>query len=173
MSVQTLLSHSVSVQSSWRGPRDPEQVGYVDEAPTAEETLQVAAFIDKLAWINVVDGRVLSTRSRGKDTFYLPGGKREPGETDHGALRRELNEELTISLIEGTIRFFGEFRAQAHGHPDGVTVVMRCYRAEYTGTPQPASEIEEVAWLGYAGRNISSPVDQIIFDELHRSGELL
>lgn len=26
--------------------------------------------IDKVAWIRLEDGRVLSTRSRGKDTYY-------------------------------------------------------------------------------------------------------
>lgn len=29
--------------------------------------------IDKVAWIELADGRVLSTRSKGKDTSYLPG----------------------------------------------------------------------------------------------------
>ena len=38
--------------------------------------------IDKIAWIRLEDGKVLSKRSRGKDVYYLPGGKREPGETD-------------------------------------------------------------------------------------------
>lgn len=44
------------------------------------------AVIDKLAWIHLVDGRVLSTRSYGKDVYYIPGGKRETGETDDQAL---------------------------------------------------------------------------------------
>ena len=38
--------------------------------------------IDKIAWIRLEDGKILSTRSRGKDVYYIPGGKREPGETD-------------------------------------------------------------------------------------------
>jgi 8-oxo-dGTP diphosphatase len=32
-------------------------------------------FIDKVAWVRVENGRVLSTRSRGKDTYYLPVDK--------------------------------------------------------------------------------------------------
>jgi len=31
--------------------------------------------IDKIAWLHLVDGRILSTRSRGKEVYYLPGGK--------------------------------------------------------------------------------------------------
>ena len=50
--------------------------------------------IDKIAWIELADGKILSTRSRGKDVYYLPGGKREPGESDIDALVRELREEL-------------------------------------------------------------------------------
>jgi 8-oxo-dGTP diphosphatase len=31
--------------------------------------------IDKIAWIQLADGKVLSTRSRGKDVYYLPQGR--------------------------------------------------------------------------------------------------
>lgn len=36
--------------------------------------------IDKIAWIHLENGAILSSRSRGKDVYYIPGGKREPGE---------------------------------------------------------------------------------------------
>jgi 8-oxo-dGTP diphosphatase len=49
-------------------------------------------FIDKLAWIHIVDGKILCAISKGKDTCYLPGGKREGNETDHEALIREIKE---------------------------------------------------------------------------------
>ena len=51
--------------------------------------------IDKLAWLRIENGRVLCTRSRGKDAFFLPGGKRESGESDEAELIREVREELT------------------------------------------------------------------------------
>jgi len=38
--------------------------------------------IDKLAFIEIQSNHILSTRSFGKDKYYIPGGKREPGETD-------------------------------------------------------------------------------------------
>jgi hypothetical protein len=46
-------------------------------------------FIDMIAWIRLEDGKILSTRSRGKDVYYIPGSKREPGEADIQTLVRE------------------------------------------------------------------------------------
>lgn len=129
-------------------------------------------YIDKLAWIHIVDGHILSTRTRGKDTYYIPGGKREEGETDWQALRREISEELSVDLIEETLTPSGIFEAQAHGHPEGLIVRMTCYRAEYRGELKAASEIEEIVWFDYSGRERSSAVDQQIFDSLLANGEI-
>lgn len=122
--------------------------------------------IDKVAWILIEDGRVLSTRSQGKDVWYLPGGKREPGESDLETLRREVGEELSVEVDVRGARHLGTFTAQAHGHAAGVAVRMTCYQAGYRGRLRPASEIAEMAWLGYADRHRTSPVDQLIFDHL-------
>lgn len=122
--------------------------------------------IDKLAWIRIENRRILSTRSKGKDTFYFPGGKREANETDEAALIREIKEELTVDLLPDSLQFFGKFEAQAHGHAEGTLVIMTCYEADYTGTLKPDAEIEELAWLTYADKEKSSAVDQLIFDYL-------
>lgn len=122
--------------------------------------------IDKLAWIYIENKHLLSTRSKGKDTYYIPGGKREPGETDQETLLREIKEELDIDLHPETIAFFGQFEAQAHGKPEGTLVRMRCYTAEFSGAIRAAAEIEEVLWLQYTDRENSSPVDRLIFDVL-------
>jgi 8-oxo-dGTP diphosphatase len=128
--------------------------------------------IDKIAWIHLEEGKILSTRSRGKDVYYLPGGKREPGETDIDTLIREIDEELAVTIVPATARHLGTFQAQAHGHADGVIVQMTCYTADHHGTPVPSSEIDEVIWLFYRDRDRVSPVDQIIFDHLHQTGQL-
>ncbi|TGE21208.1 NUDIX domain-containing protein [Hymenobacter aquaticus] len=128
--------------------------------------------IDKVAWLHLHEGRVLSTRSRGKDRYYFPGGKREPGETDAQTLLREIREELTVTLDAGSLQHIDTFEAQAHGHAAGILVRMICYAARYEGTLQPAAEIEEVVWLRYADRARVSPVDQLIFDRLHAAGQL-
>jgi 8-oxo-dGTP diphosphatase len=134
--------------------------------------MQRMRIIDKVAWIHLVDGRVLSTRSRGKDTCYLPGGKREPGESDEVCLRREIREELGVDLDPRSLRKLGTWEAQAHGNPGGVKIVMPCYEAGYSGELRASAEIEEFFWLSYADRVRSAPVDQIIFDWLLERGLL-
>ena len=123
-------------------------------------------YIDKLAWIYIKDKKILSTRSRGKDTYYIPGGKRDGEETDQEALIRELKEELTIDLIPETIKHVGTFEAQAHGKPEGTVVRMTCYSSDFIGEIKPAAEIEEVVWFTHKDKEKSSPVDKIIFDYL-------
>lgn len=126
--------------------------------------------IDKLAWIEIREGRILSTRSRGKAVYYIPGGKREAGETDAETLLREIQEELNVKLIASSMEYVGTFLAQAHGHAQGIEVKMQCYTARYEGSIQASAEIEEVVWLRYADKENVSPVDKIIFDWLKGKG---
>ena len=129
--------------------------------------------IDKIAWIRLEEGKVLSTRSRGKDVCYFPGGKREPGETDVQTLIREIREELDVAITPGSATYIGTFEAQAHGRAAGVVVRMTCYSADYQGTLTASSEVDELIWLTYGDRGRVSPVDQVIFDHLHGSGQLM
>ncbi|WP_285742785.1 NUDIX domain-containing protein [Lentzea sp. NBRC 105346] len=128
--------------------------------------------IDKVAWILLRDKRVLGTRSKGKDTFYLPGGKREPGESDVDTLVREIAEELSVLVDRESAVPVGVFEAQAHGHASGTIVRMSCYTASFSGNLAAANEIEELAWLTLADRDRVSPVDRIIFAHLHEKGLL-
>ncbi|EES75326.1 hypothetical protein POTG_00557, partial [Paenibacillus sp. oral taxon 786 str. D14] len=86
--------------------------------------------IDKIAWIHLRNGRMLNVRSKGKELFYIPGGKREPGESDHETLQREIQEELSVTVKPETINYFATFEAQADGKPEGILVRMTCYFAE-------------------------------------------
>ncbi|MEL7343144.1 MAG: NUDIX domain-containing protein [Bacteroidota bacterium] len=128
--------------------------------------------MDKVAWIYLQDGKILSTRSKGKVRFYLPGGKREAGESDEETLIREIREELSVEIVAESIGFWGEYRAQADSHPEGIEVVMQCYEAEYVGALREAAEIDELAWLGYDDRERVSAVDKIIFDALRAENRL-
>ncbi len=128
--------------------------------------------IDKLAWIHIVDGKILSTRSKGKTKYYIPGGKREASETDAQALSREIKEELSVELELPTLNFIGIFEAQADGHKPGILVRMTCYSANYRGTLLPDSEIEEMVWLNYSDIDKVAAVDVLIFDFLKASGML-
>jgi len=133
--------------------------------------MQIKA-IDKLAWIEIKDNSILSTKTYGRDTYYIPGGKRENGETDEQALYREIKEELSIDIKNETIKFVGIFQAQAHGHPTGTIVKMTCYMADFTGQLRVSSEIEEIKWLNYSDKDKISEVDKLIFDYL-KEKELL
>jgi 8-oxo-dGTP diphosphatase len=126
--------------------------------------------IDKVAWLRVEDGRVLAARSHGKTVWYLPGGKREPGETDLDTLAREVTEELAISIDPDSAVLTTTVETEADGQPQSLR--MACYTANYTGTITPSAEIAEVAWLGYADRTRGSQAFQLVLEELHTRGEL-
>lgn len=123
--------------------------------------------IDKIAWIYLENKKILSTLSKGKDTYYIPGGKREGKETDIQTLKREVKEELSVDIIEDSIKYYGSFEAQAHGKAEGILVKMTCYIAQYKGTLIPDSEIEEMRWLTYKDLDKISPVDKLIFQDLY------
>ena len=128
--------------------------------------------IDKIAYIKIHNQQILSTRSKGKTKYYIPGGKREPGESDEATLIREISEELSVQIIPSTIKYMGTFTAQADSHPDGVLVKMTCYYADYHGALKAASEIEEIRWLNYKDQEFIAPVDEKIFQFLKDKGEL-
>ena len=128
--------------------------------------------IDKIALLYLKDGKILSTLSKGKDTYYLPGGKREPGETDEETLVRECREELSIDINKDTIKYYGTFSAQAHGKAEGVLVKMTCYMADFDGELKANSEIQEIRWLNYSDLDKISPVDKLIFEDLHKNSFL-
>lgn len=123
-------------------------------------------FIDKLAFIHIQDKKILMSLSKGKSTWYIPGGKRENGESDIDALSREIKEELSVKLTPESIKKFGVFEAQAHGHPEGTIVRMTCYTAEFTSELKAASEIEKFEYFPYSRKSESSFVDHLIFDDL-------
>jgi 8-oxo-dGTP diphosphatase len=125
--------------------------------------------VDTVAWVHLEDGRILCARPRGKDVFYVPGGKRENGESDQQTLMREVAEELTVALRADTVRHVGTYQAE---QPDGLVVQMSCYTAEYSGTLAASSEIDELGWFSYADRPRVPPVDQLLFDDLNATGEL-
>jgi len=109
----------------------------------------------------------------GRTFFYIPGGKREGTESDLQALQREIAEELTVTLLTGTVRHTRTYRAhQPGGHPAGAIVRMSCYTGGYSGTLAPSSEIAELAWFCYADRPRVPAVDQLLFDDLRAAGQL-
>lgn len=126
--------------------------------------------IDKIAWIYIKDKKLLCTRSRGKEKYYSPGGKREQGESDEETLIREVKEEVSVDIKKGTIHYYGTFEAQADGKEDGVMVKMTCYTAEYEGILQASSEIEEINFLDTNDMDKISLAGKLIFEDLKQKG---
>jgi 8-oxo-dGTP diphosphatase len=128
--------------------------------------------IDKIAFIEIQNGKILSTKSKGKTKYYIPGGKREEGESDEQTLIREISEELSIDILPNTSEFIGKFSAQSDGAKEGINVIMTCYKAKYSGSLMANNEIEEIRWLSYNELDIISEVDKKIFKFLNERGEL-
>lgn len=123
-------------------------------------------YIDKLALIALKDRKILVTLSHGKDKWYIPGGKREAGESDVQALTREVKEELNVDILPDSLKLYGVFEAQAHGKPEGTIVRMTCYTAIYKGAPVASGEIEKMDYFTYSQKHLGSMVDHLIFDDL-------
>lgn len=104
-------------------------------------TLDIAA-----ACLIDADNRLLLVRKRNTRAFMLPGGKREPGESAHEALRRELQEELELNLPADALSPLGSFRAAAANEP-GTWVEAQVFVARLEQPVAPAAELEELAWL--------------------------
>lgn len=129
--------------------------------------------IDKIALVKIENGKILSTKSKGKTKYYIPGGKRENDESDEQTLIREIKEELSVDIIKESVEYVGTFKAQSDGAIDGTIVKMTCYKANYIGNLKEANEIEEIRWLNFKDLEFVSEVDKIIFKHLKDNGLLL
>ncbi len=96
------------------------------------------------AVIRDAEGRLLTVRKAATTAFMLPGGKRDPGEDDAGALGRELAEELGCVLVES--RPLGVFSAPAANEPD-TQVEGAIYLATIRGEVAARAEIAELLWI--------------------------
>ncbi|MCL1138667.1 NUDIX hydrolase [Shewanella pneumatophori] len=122
--------------------------------------------IDKLAWVLIRDGKLLAVRSKGKELFYLPGGKREAGESDEQALMREIKEELSVDLKLSSIKYMNTFTAQADGKAEGVSVKLTCYFADFSGELQPDAEIEQLEFVDMNDEAVCSLAALVAMDWL-------
>jgi 8-oxo-dGTP pyrophosphatase MutT (NUDIX family) len=124
------------------------------------------ATLTSVGWLHVQDGRLLGVRTRGRNRFYLPGGKPEPGETEEEALVREVREELGLGLTDLRPAFTVE--APAHGLAAETELTMHCFHARAAGDPRPAGEIAELAWLRIPVDVRAAPAVHAVLARLNR-----
>jgi 8-oxo-dGTP diphosphatase len=91
-------------------------------------------------------GRHLLVRKVGTNSFMQAGGKLEQDERPIDALRRELAEELNLSVGSESLHYLGVFEAQA-AHEPGHIVIAHIYELETAEAIRPSAEIEELLWV--------------------------
>lgn len=110
-----------------------------------EHTETSAPHYDVVAAVMARDGAVLCARRKaGGETggrWEFPGGKVEPGETRESALRREIDEELSLRVTVGSFVMTVEHRYESF------SVSLHAYEATpEEGEPVPR-EHQELRWL--------------------------
>jgi 8-oxo-dGTP pyrophosphatase MutT (NUDIX family) len=103
--------------------------------------------IIKAALALVKDNKVLMSKNFNVDKYYIPGGTIEENETDIEALIREVKEELSVDVVEETIKFIGIYEDVATNQPDKI-VQIRLYSADILGELKPDNEVEKLGWFG-------------------------
>lgn len=127
--------------------------------------------MEKVAWVLVRHGRLLVARNRGRDLFYLPGGRRQPDESHAETLVREAMEELGVWIDPSTMRLVAEVTAPRDGAPG--LLRMACYTAEHLGDLVPANEIVEVGWFTAADYGRVTVAEQQVIDRLMADGQMV
>ncbi len=100
--------------------------------------------IHKIAAMVIKDDSFLMVRKKGKDIWTSLGGRREEGETEEEALRREIQEEVHCGAE--ILRKLGDFRAKAVF--DDAMVVLSTYLVNLKGEIYlDDPELEEVRFM--------------------------
>ena len=119
--------------------------------------------------------RLLLLRCRvadGRAFWLLPGGGREPGESEAECVLREVREEAGVDIVVGSILY--EIPAEP---PDGTYTSWRTYHGEITrGEPRPGggegtAELTAVRWLALDRQEAWEPelqADPFLFPQLLR-----
>lgn len=118
----------------------------------------------------VRERRVLMVTARGRDVYYMPGGKIDPGETAAEAAAREAFEEVALRLDPGALEELFEVRTLAHGEPDGRHVRMVVFRATTDASPEPSAEVGALHWVTTADAHRCPPAGREVLARLGAAG---
>ena len=108
---------------------------------------------------------------KGKDFWFFPGGKLDEEENLVDALIREVKEEVSVDLVQDTIRIYGIFEAEAQGKSEKTILRSTCFTANFSGEVVAANEIGRAEFIDYsAGIAKSSETSAIVFNHLLEKG---
>ena len=83
---------------------------------------------------------------RNESVFYILGGKPEVGEDDFECLAREVEEEISGTILPKSLSFLHEFQANSHDKPDTV-VKLRLYKGSLSGNLVPKNDVAEILYF--------------------------
>ena len=97
--------------------------------------------------------------------WEFPGGKIDPDESHHAALKREIREELDADVEVGELTF-----ATTHTYPDR-TITLYFYRCTLLGSPRPLLG-QEMQWVPRPELPLLGfpPADAQLIERLTKSG---
>ena len=128
--------------------------------------------LELLAWVYIVDQKILTIRSEYQEIYTIPGGSKEIGKTDALVLFKIIKEKLKIELDIPFLYYIGIFEARAGGPAPNIIDRKTYYSTTYKGTLSPNMDVAEIVWLDHGDRDKVSEVDKLIFDSLKDSGQL-
>ena len=100
--------------------------------------------IDKVGGVILKDKKILVQRKKNnREECIIPGGKREGNETDFETLKRELDEELNVELVNEEI--LGGYDDIDYFSDE--TINVQKYLAEKKKKIKCKNEIKEAIWI--------------------------
>ena len=147
-------------------PNTVVETARIDPDRIDEDHVHVVAAI---VWASAAQKKFLiAQRPKGKhleDYWELPGGKVEDGESARDALRRELDEEISIDVVAAE-----PFMRVYYRYPERNVLLDTWTIAEYRGAVQ-AREDQALAWVGIDALDgyRFPPADKPILDAITNS----
>jgi 8-oxo-dGTP diphosphatase len=139
-------------------------------APVSAGTLHPDIPVAAVALIR--DRRVLMVTARGRDVWYMPGGKIDAGETEAEGAAREAWEEVAVRLDPAALEPLFTVLIQAHGEPEGRLVRMAVFGAETAEEPAASAEVSALHWATSSDAHRCPPAGAEVLRLLHASGKI-
>jgi len=104
-------------------------------------------YLHKAGGLLIKDRKFLLERHGGNETYIVPGGKLEAGETAIAALIRECDEEFHIAVSEKDLQYVGSFESRAVHNPDKIVKIETFLVKTWKGEITLDDGIENVIWV--------------------------